>query len=117
MVRKYPVSSIPAFARQPEVHTSGSTYAPMDEIPGVVPQRTDELNDLLGETFCAVIYDSDISFDFVLGEANLKGATSGILALKLLCVGEPNDEVLPPIAIEILDPTICQGAVPTTTGT
>ena len=84
----------------------------LDKIPDVEPLQTEELKALIGEIFCAVNYDSDLSTNFDPQNANLQGGTTGVLALKLLHVGEPNDEVLPDITIEILDPGLCaQGPV------
>ena len=87
----------------------------LDKIPDVEPLQTAELQALVGETFCAVVYDSDVSMNYDPQEGNLQGGTLGILALKVLHVGEPNGEVLPDITIEILDSSVCaMGAVQTT---
>ncbi len=81
----------------------------LDEIPGVTPLRTAELEAMVGETFCAVVYDSDISMNYNPLQGNLMGATCGLLAFTLLDVGEPDDEVLPDITIRIENPNRCQG--------
>jgi len=80
----------------------------LDQIPDVNPLDAAELESLVGQTFCAVVYDSDISFNNPPPLGNLQGATLGILALKVLAVGvDPDGSVLPDITIEVLDPGYC----------
>jgi hypothetical protein len=85
----------------------------LDKIPDVNPLHAAELQALIGQSFCAVVYDSDISmnYDPVLG--NLQGANLGILGVKVLAVGpDPAGSVLPDITIEVVDASKCFDAVP-----
>lgn len=80
----------------------------LDQIPDVNPLDADELRALVGQTLCAVVYDSDISFNNPPPLGNLQGATLGTLSLRVLAVGvDPAGSVLPDITIEILDPATC----------
>ncbi len=76
----------------------------LDNIPGVTPLRTAELEAMIGETCCAVVYDSDIS----LPQGNLQGSNLGVVRFTLLDVGpDPGGSVLPDITIQIEDGTEC----------
>jgi hypothetical protein len=80
----------------------------LDKIPDVNPLDAAELQALVGETFCAVVYDSDIGMNYNPLEANLQGANYGILALEVLAVGpDPDGSVLPDVTIRVLDPGVC----------
>lgn len=80
----------------------------LDQIPDVNPLDAAELQALVGQTFCAVVYDSDISFNNPPPLGNLQGATLGVLALKVLAVGvDPAGSVLPDITIEVLANGVC----------
>jgi hypothetical protein len=80
----------------------------LDKIPGVIPQRTAELQAHVGETCCAVVYDSDISYNEVDDLANLQGANYGVIRFTLLHVGpDPAGSVLPNITIRIEQPGPC----------
>lgn len=80
----------------------------LDKIPGVIPQRTAELHAMIGETCCAVVYDSDVNYDEVDDLANLQGANYGVIRFTLLAVGsDPEGSVLPDITIRIEDPALC----------
>jgi hypothetical protein len=80
----------------------------LDKIPDVNPLDAAELESLVGQTFCAVVYDSDISINFNPLEGNLQGANYGVLALEVLAVGaDPPGSVLPDITIRVLDPSVC----------
>ena len=91
----------------------------LDKIPDVVPQREAELAALVGQTCCAVVYDSDISINFNPLEGNLQGANYGILRFTVLAVGpDPPGSVLPDITIRIEDPGPCLfGQVPVESAT
>jgi hypothetical protein len=52
----------------------------LDKIAGVLPLRRQDVEDLLGRTVCAVVFDSDISVDVPAKFASLKGATLGLTA-------------------------------------
>jgi hypothetical protein len=80
----------------------------LDKVPDVNPLDATELASLVGQTFCAVVYDSDISINYNPLEGNLQGATLGILPLRVLAVGvDPPGSVLPDITIEVLEPGTC----------
>jgi FlgD Ig-like domain len=89
----------------------------LDKIPDVTPLRTADLQALVGEVCCAVVYDSDVSINYDPLLGNLQGANLGILHLRVLAVGEPDDEVLPDITIEVLDPSECFAHSPGESGT
>ena len=77
----------------------------LDEIDGVRPLRSEELSALVGSTFCAVVYDSDVSVDFYPPKGNLQGANLGTIDFTVLAVGEPRDDgMLPDITIEVVEP-------------
>jgi hypothetical protein len=86
----------------------------LDKIPDVNPLDAAELQSLIGQTFCAVVYDSDVSMNYDPLEGNLQGANYGILALEVLAVGpDPDGSVLPDVTIRVLDPGVCgQGVTP-----
>ncbi|NNF06158.1 MAG: hypothetical protein HKN21_05305 [Candidatus Eisenbacteria bacterium] len=93
----------------------------MDEIPNVFPQGAADLQSMVGETCCAVVYDSDISINVNPLQGNLQGATLGIISFTVLAVGpDPAGSVLPDITIRIEDPSTCLSPVvsvePTTWG-
>jgi hypothetical protein len=73
--------------------TIGQDY--LDEIPDVVPLRNFDLMQLVGESFVAVVYDSDISMntEYEYGEltyyANLQGERYGLFYFTLLDVRGP----------------------------
>ena len=84
----------------------------MDQIPDVNPLWGPELEALVGQTFCAVVYDSDISFNNPPPLGNLQGATLGTLHLRVLDVGpDPAGQVLPDITIQVLGIDKCVGQV------
>jgi len=86
----------------------------MDKIPNVTPMHTAHLEAMIGETCCAIVYDSSVSINYDPLNGNLQGATLGVVAFTLLDVGpDPAGSVLPDITIRIEDPTSCL-APPTT---
>jgi hypothetical protein len=52
----------------------------LDKIDGVKALGAAEINALLGKTVCALVWDSDISWDYSKVEGSLKGATKGLTA-------------------------------------
>lgn len=52
----------------------------LDKIDGLAAMGTAEINDLLDKTVCALVFKSDISWDYAKVEGSLKGATRGITA-------------------------------------
>jgi hypothetical protein len=84
----------------------------LDKIPNVTPMGTAELQAMVGESCCAVVYDSDISINYNPLEGNLQGANLGILHFTLLAVGpDPDGSVLPDITIRVEDPGPCEGVL------
>ena len=64
---------------------------------------------MVGQSCCAVVYDSDISFNNPPPDGNLQGSTLGIIHFTVLAVGpDPEGSVLPDITIIIGDPAGCQ---------
>jgi len=85
--------------RNPEAH--------LDKIPKVTPLRATGLSMLVGQTVCAVVYDSDISMNYGPLEGSLKGANLGIVAFKVLEVNQlfgQSSSSLPKVLVEIVDP-------------
>ena len=61
----------------------------MDKIPDVTPLRATGLKLLEGKQVCAVVYDSDISVNYVGSvNASLKGANVGTVAFEVMSVTE-----------------------------
>lgn len=52
----------------------------LDKIKGVRPLTAADIYALEGKAVCAVVYDSDINWDYKKVQANLKGATLGVTA-------------------------------------
>ena len=69
--------------------------------------RTEGLDLLLGQTVCALVYESDLSIDYDPLEGDLQGDTRGILAFDVVGVGvgDPDDDdfVLPTLTIQVVD--------------
>ena len=82
----------------------------LDKIPDVTPLRTAGLQLLVGETVCALVYDSDISTNYDPLEGNLQGANLGLIAFDVLAVGPPSgSSVLPEMTVEIVDAVTAAG--------
>jgi len=100
----------------------------LDKIPDVRPIRYHGLLGLLGMDVCAVVYDGDISVNYIepgVEDANLQGANLGIVAFRVLQVipfgpNSPFDQGNDPqeiakVKIKILDAKnndgsgVCQG--------
>jgi len=81
----------------------------LDKIPDVTPLRFTGLNDLVGRTVCAVVYDSDISINYDPLDGSLKGANLGTVAFEVNSVtavagtDDFSDSSLPKVEITILD--------------
>ena len=74
----------------------------LDKIDGLVPLGEAEINALVGETVCAVVYDSDISVDVSAGFGSLKGATVGLTAFDVTAVNPDPAGGLPLITVDLL---------------
>jgi hypothetical protein len=87
----------------------------LDEIPDVTPLRATGQAMLVGQTICAVVYDSDLSINYSPLEGNLMGANLGIVAFELLEVRERHDgstSSLPRATILIRDAdAVCDGSL------
>lgn len=82
----------------------------LDEIPDVTPLRATGLAMLIGQTVCAVVYDSDVSINYAPLEGNLQGANLGTVAFDVLAVTERTDgssSDLPRVGIRIRDAASC----------
>ena len=80
----------------------------LDKINGVVPLSEADIVALVGQTVCAVVYDSDVSADVPAGFASLKGATLGLTAFTVTAVGpgpDGSDKSLPVITVDLLPST------------
>ena len=76
----------------------------LDKVPNVTPLRATGLAMLKGATVYAVVYDSDISMNYSPLNGSLKGATLGVVALKVMDVVKRTDgssSSLPKVAVKI----------------
>ena len=85
---------------------NASNESNLDKVRDVFPLRTDEIEDLVGKTVCAVVYGSDISVDFYQHHASLKGATTGLTAFHVTALAGSggSSSSLPNIQVNLLDP-------------
>jgi len=76
----------------------------LDKIDGVAALGEAEINALLDKTVCALVFDSDISWDYAKVEGSLKGATLGITAFRVKQVMPHPDggSSLPLLRIDVL---------------
>lgn len=84
----------------------------LDKIAGVMPLTAADIEGLLGDTICAVVFDGDISADLAGGHASLKGATMGVIAFEVRAVTpDPAGSRLPLITVDVLPapsiPAVC----------
>ena len=102
----------------PGLGAGNDPEALLDKIPDVTPMREAELEAMIGRRICAVVYDSDISINYVPLEASLKGANSGTVALEVLSVTPRTDgssSSLPMLEVKIFDSTkLCPDVTPPT---
>jgi len=90
----------------------------LDEIPDVTPLRATGLVGLEGGTYCAIVYDSDVSINYPV-EGNLQGENLGIAAFRVEIDGVEklngfSSSSLPTVLITVLDPTsVCSGPLTT----
>jgi hypothetical protein len=90
----------------------------LDKIPNVSPLDEAGLRSLIGRTACAVVYDSDISVNYNPLNGNLQGANLGVVALKVLSVGDVagySSSTLPGVEVEIADPEVTCTSLTTAT--
>lgn len=91
----------------------------LDKIPDVAPLRATGLLMLEGGTYCAVVYDSDVSINYDPLNGNLQGETLGIAAFSVEIDGVEklngfSSSSLPTVLITVLDPTtVCNGPLMT----
>lgn len=94
-----------------------------DKIPNVLPITNLRLDSSIGSTFCAVVYDKDISINIMSPEqgpyieANLQGETYGIVAFQVTGKHDPQNQsptpnwgtsnMLDHMVIKILDSAVC----------
>ena len=87
----------------------------LDEVLDVTPLRATGLKALEGGTFCAVVYDSDVSINYGPLQGNLQGANLGIAAFHVEIGGVRllegfSSGTLPSVLITVLDPvSTCGG--------
>lgn len=78
----------------------------LDKLDDVIPMGTTEIQAMLGKKFCALVFDSDISFDSSKHEASLKGATMGLTAFTVTAVaGSGYGSNLPSITVSLMSST------------
>ncbi|WP_372530389.1 hypothetical protein [Pontibacterium sp.] len=91
----------------------------LDEIPDVTPLRATGLVGLEGGTYCAIVYDSDVSINYGPLLGNLTGENLGIAAFRVEIDGVEklngfSSSSLPTVLITVLDPTsVCSGPLTT----
>ena len=87
----------------------------LDKIPDVTPLRATGLAMLIGQSVCAVVYDSEISINYSPLFGNLMGATLGTVAFEVLAVTQRFDgstSDLPRVTIRIADAeSVCAGSL------
>ena len=85
----------------------------LDKIPDTTPLRATGLAMLIGQSVCAVVYDSEVSINYSPLLGNLMGATLGTVAFEVLAVTQRFDgstSDLPRVAIRIADAEpVCAG--------
>ena len=74
----------------------------LDKADQVRPLTDTEFNDLLGVTVCAVVYDSDVSYDEVDQYANLQGANLGLAAFTVTAVTPQGGSLHPNITVDLI---------------
>jgi hypothetical protein len=74
----------------------------LDKIRDVFPLRSVELNNTVGKTFCAIVYDSDISLDASRHEASLKGSTLGRTAFTVVSTVARSGSYLPYLRVSLI---------------
>jgi hypothetical protein len=93
----------------------GGPKALLDKVAGVLPLRATGLNLLVGETVCAVVFESDVSVNYGPLRANLTGKNLGIAAFQVEGVAAAEDlssSTLPFVTVRVVDPaTACGGAL------
>jgi hypothetical protein len=90
----------------PGLGTGRDPEAYLDKISDVKPLRHEELEMLVGNTVCAVVYDGDISINYEPTSGSLKGATLGIVGFQVVsvqAVTNSSSSALPQVTITILD--------------
>lgn len=78
----------------------------LDEIPLVIPMRAAGLKMLVGSKILAVVYDGDISINYLPLEGNLQGLNLGLVAFEVLEVKPRtggSDSDLPVVTVKILN--------------
>jgi hypothetical protein len=87
----------------------------LDKIPTVTPLRASALKKLVGKNIAAVVYDSDISINYIPLNGNLQGETLGVVAFKVIEVKkaiEFSSSTLPLVTVEIQQPCRALAAQP-----
>ena len=84
----------------------------LDKIPQVTPLRATGLEQLIGQTCCAVVWDSDISIGYDPLNGSMKGVKLGTVAFEVLDVRQLfgfSSSSLPEVDIAIRDAeTVCE---------
>ena len=93
---------------------NGDRESLLDKVPDVTPLRATALGMLAAEgaTFCAVVYDSDLSIDYGPLSGSLKGENLGTVAFRVVSSSPLLDHStgsLPQVEVEVLDAgTVCE---------
>jgi len=89
---------------------SGDRQSLLGKVPDVTPLRTTGLSSLIGREVCAVVYDDQVGINFDQRTGNLKGATLGTAAFRVVSVTENAAPALPSVAVRIRDASqVCRG--------
>ena len=103
----------PSYNVGPGLGTGSNPEVLLDKIPDVTPFRKTGLKNLIGQTVCAVVYDSDISINYGPLNGNLQGANLGTVAFtvnKVTSLRGQSSGTLPKVSLTIRDAdVVCNG--------
>jgi hypothetical protein len=85
----------------------------LDKIPYVTPLRAEGLHMLIGQTVCALVWDSDISINYGPLNGSLKGEKLGVAAFEVqdvVYLSGFSSSTLPRVKVQIRDANVvCEG--------
>lgn len=87
-------------------HSTGDRESLLDRVPDVTPLRGTAIEMLRGREVCALVYDSEISINYSPLTGNLKGATLGLVAFRVMGNSQipgASPSTLPKVEVTILD--------------
>jgi len=99
----------------PGLGTGEDPEAYLDKIPNVLPLWTPAFSLLVGKVICGLVWDSDISMNYIPLNGSLKGEKLGVVAFRLLEVKQAigfSFLTLPLLTVQIVDPCEAFSRVP-----